>query len=138
MAQSSTSQLDVIDDNYESFLGMLQANVDSECGQFATEKDFHQLHEVKALAWRELPLLTIYHVQHVKKIRTPTGGDSFILYLYEKDSTTPRIHWATSLLVKELLAMKDLRNLYIKSCGMKKSVATGREYYNYQLVQKHH
>ena len=137
MAQSSTSQLDVIDTNYESFLGLLQADVNTTCDQFATEQDFQTLHEVKALAWRALPQSTIYHIQHVKKIRTPNGNDSLILYLYEKNSSTPRIHWATSLICTELLAMKDLKNLYIRSCGLKKSIITGREYYNYQLVQKH-
>ena len=78
----------------------------------------------------------IYRIQHVKKIRTPNGQDSIILYLYARNSTEPKIVWASSLLATELLAMKEIKNLYIKSCGLKKSLITGREYYNYQLVQK--
>ena len=126
-------------DNYESFLGLLQADaivVDSDDTSFASEQDFQTLHEAKASAWRSLPQFVIYRIQHVKKIRTPNGQDSIILYLYARNSTEPKIVWASSLLATELLAMKEIKNLYIKSCGLKKSLITGREYYNYQLVQK--
>ena len=126
-------------DNYESFLGLLQADaivVDSDDTSFASEQDFQTLHEAKASAWRTLPQFVIYRIQHVKKIRTPNGQDSIILYLYARNSTEPKIVWASSLLATELLAMKEIKNLYIKSCGLKKSLITGREYYNYQLVQK--
>ena len=126
-------------DNYESFLGLLQAdgiNVIDSDATFASEKDFQTLHEARASAWRTLPQFIIYRIQHVKKIRTPNGQDSIILYLYAKNSTEPKIVWASSLLATELLAMKEIKNLFIKSCGLKKSLITGREYYNYQLVQK--
>ena len=131
------SQPEVNTDNYESFLGLLQADeiIDSDT-TFASEKDFQILHEARAMAWRDLPLRVIYRIQHVKKIRTPNGQDSIILYLYARNSTEPQIVWASSLLATELLAMKEIKNLYIKSCGLKKSLITGREYYNYQLVQK--
>ena len=133
------SQPEVNTDNYESFLGLLQADaivVDSDDTSFASEQDFQTLHEAKASAWRTLPQFVIYRIQHVKKIRTPNGQDSIILYLYARNSTEPKIVWASSLLATELLAMKEIKNLYIKSCGLKKSLITGREYYNYQLVQK--
>ena len=84
-------------DNYESFLGLLQADtivVDSDDTSFASEKDFQTLHEAKASAWRTLPQFVIYRIQHVKKIRTPNGQDSIILYLYARNSTEPKVVWA--------------------------------------------
>ena len=132
------SQPEVNADNYESFLGLLQANdiVVSDDTSFASEQDFKTLHEAKASPWRSLPQFVIYKIQHVKKIRTPNGQDSIILHLYARNSTDPKIVWASTLLATELLAMKEIRNLYIKSMGLKKSLLTGRDYYNYRLVQK--
>ena len=133
-------QPEVNADNYvDSFLGLLQPTntiVASDDINFASEDDFKTLHEAKASPWRSLPQHIIYKIQHVKKIRTPNGQDSIILHLYAKNSTNPQIVWASTLLATELLTMKEIRNLYIKSVGLKKSLLTGRDYYNYQLVQK--
>ena len=136
MSMSQPTQTVVDDGNYESFLGLLLSDVSGTDDNFATDKDFQTLHDARACPWRDLPQNIIYHIQHVKKIRTKNGQDSIILYLYERNSRETLIHCATSLLATELLGMKEIRNLYIKSCGLKKSLITGREYYNYQLVQK--
>lgn len=126
--------------NYESFLGLLQDEgihvAASGVTTFASEEDFQLLHEAKASAWRSLPHNIIYKIQHVKKVRTPNGQDSVILHLYAQHSTVPQIVWASTLLATELLKLKEIRNLFIKSLGLRKSITTGREYYNYQLVQK--
>ena len=121
--------------NYDGFLGLLQDD-NSNDSSFATETEFQLLHEVRALPWRALVRNVIFHIQHVKKIRMINGQDSVILYLYAKNSTTPLIYWATSLLARELLAMKEIKNLYVKSIGLRKSLSTGRDYYQYQLVHK--
>ena len=125
-----SSTLQPVDDgvNYDGFLGLLQDG-NSNDSNFATETEFQLLHEVRALPWRDLVHNVIFHIQHVKKIRMINGQDSVILYLYAKNSTTPLIYWASSLLTRELLAMTEIKNLYVKSIGLRKSISTGREYY---------
>jgi hypothetical protein len=130
----------VTNNNYDSFLGLLQSDdvvlASSDDLTFASNEDFRLLHDAKALAWKTLPLDVIYQIRHVKKIRTLSGQDSIILHLYAKHATIPHIVWASNLLAKELLGLKEIKNLYVKSLGLKKSVHSGRDYYNYQLVQK--
>ena len=93
--------------NYEGFLGLLQDGNTND-SNFATDTDFQLLHEVRASSWRDLVHNVIFHIQHVKKIRTLHGQDNVILYLYAKNSSTPLIYWATSLLARALLAMIEI------------------------------
>ena len=137
MSRLSTKIQPVADNiNYDGFLDLIQDGNSTTDSAFASERDFQLLHDVRACPFRELVCNVIFHIQHVKKIRTSNGQDSVILYLYAKNSPTPVVCWGTYLLAKELLPMKEIKNLYIKSIGLKKSISTGRDYYGYQLLQK--
>ena len=131
----STSTTVLEEGSYENVFGLLQPNIADSHQNFATESDFKTLHETQASPWRNLPLNVIYHIQHIKKVHTKNGQEALILYLYERNSTQPLIHWATSVLTTELQNLKELKNLYIKSMGLRKSLS-GRDYYSYQLLQK--
>ena len=54
MSMTQTSQTEVDDGNYESFLGLLQADESGSDDNFATDKDFQTLHEARACPWRDL------------------------------------------------------------------------------------
>ena len=127
----------ILDDSstYDSFFGIMQPSSSINNKSFATDEDFSQIHDTPAQPWRNLTTHIIYRIQHMKKVKTKSGGDALILYLYSKDATIPSIHWASNLLASELLTLKEISNLYVRSTGLKKS-QTGRNYYGFQLIQK--
>ena len=100
---------------------------------FATVKDFEKAH---ALPWRTLPEGTIFYISHIKQITVVGNRPAIILYLYEKDSNVEHVYWSCSLLTKDLMAMSNLQNLYVRNTGLKKSISTNRNYHSFQLIQK--
>ena len=100
---------------------------------FATQKDFEKAH---ALPWRSLPEGTIFYISHIKQITVVGNRPAVILYLYEKDSNVEHVYWSCSLLTKDLMAMTNLQNLYVRNTGLKKSISTNRNYHSFQLIQK--
>ena len=129
----------IADDNstYDNFFGIMQQNPTNTNtnNSFATAEEFSQIHDTPAQPWRTLPQNIIYLIGNTKKVKTKTGGEGLILFLYAKDAITPLIHWSTSLLTSELLSLKDLSNVYVRSMGVKQS-AGGRNYYAFQFHQK--
>ena len=124
------------DDNLDSILSYYQPSVEVDnINTFADELDFAKIHNIVALPWKSLEIGKIFHIRYLKKITTRNSGQAIILHLYEKDSEEVHIHWSPSILTKELMCMKEFKNLYVKSTGMKRSF-TGRDYYSFQLIQK--
>ena len=132
---TSTNTVVIDDDSYDNILSYYQPSMVINNDTFATELDFTKVHNIIAKPWRDLKIGKIFHIKNLKRITTRNNEQVIILHLYAKDSVEPSIHWACSLLAKELMFMKELKNLYVKSTGMKKSAA-GRNYYSFQLVQK--
>ena len=124
-----------LDQSYDSYFGLLSQNM-GDVSSFATENDFINIHEVKAISWRDVPIQKIFKIMNVRKVQTKSGTEAMILYLYERESEQPLIAWASSLLQSELNSLKEIKDLYVKSTGSKKSLSTGRQYFSYQLVQK--
>ena len=124
-----------LDQSYDSYFGLLSQNI-GDVSSFATENDFINIHEVKAISWRDVPIQKIFKIMNVRKVQTKSGSEAMILYLYERESEQPLIAWASSLLQSELNSLKEIKDLYVKSTGSKKSLSTGRQYFSYQLVQK--
>ena len=124
-----------LDQSYDSYFGLLSQNT-GDVSSFATENDFINIHEVKAISWRDVPIQKIFKIMNVRKVQTKSGSEAMILYLYERESEQPLIAWASSLLQSELNSLKEIKDLYVKSTGSKKSLSTGRQYFSYQLVQK--
>ena len=124
-----------LDQSYDSYFGLLSQNT-GDVSSFATENDFINIHEVKAISWRDVPIQKIFKIMNVRKVQTKSGSEAMILYLYERESEQPLIAWASSLLQTELNSLKEIKDLYVKSTGSKKSLSTGRQYFSYQLVQK--
>ena len=139
MATASNGITDTViidDDNYDNILSYYQPSmVVNNNDTFASEMDFTKVHNIIAKPWRDLELGKIFHIKNLKRITTRNNEQAIILHLYAKDSDEAQIHWAPSLLAKELMFMKEMKNLYVKSTGMKRSI-TGRNYFSFQLVQK--
>lgn len=133
---STTLSTTIVDESYDNYFGYYPQTVSIANTIFATEQDFTRLHNTPAGAWRNLPQGVIYHIMNVKRIATKTNKDAMILYLYQQNSVEPTICWACSLLATELKNMKEIKNLFLKSTGLKRSQTTGRDYFSYQLVQK--
>ena len=127
----------VIDDNnYDSILSYYQPSVEvNNVNTFASESDFDKIHNIIAKPWKNLEIGKIFHIKYLKRITTRNSEQAIILHLCEKDSEEVHIHWSPSILTKELMYMKEFKNLYVKSTGMKRSI-TGRNYFSFQLVQK--
>ena len=101
---------------------------------FATEEDFHRIHNIVALPWRQMAMDVIFRIENIKRVKTKIGGDAVILHLCNSDGIVG-VYWACSLLANELKTVSNIANLFVKSTGLKKSF-NGREYYTYQLIQK--
>ena len=111
-------------------------NGDANNDNFATEKDFIKVHNTSAQPWRLVPQQKIFYIKSLKQVNVVGNITAIILHLCEQGSNVEYVHWACSLLTKDLMGMSDLQRLYIKSTGLKKSISTGRSYYSYQLIQK--
>ena len=88
-----------------------------------------------AIRWRDLPLNTIYKIEHSREVLSNDVA-TIILTVVDREGDKKTV-WATSRLSIELRKRYlNKTNVYIRSLGKKEcKTMPGRLYYDYEIVQ---
>ena len=102
---------------------------------FITEEKMEQ---TVAIAFCDLPIDVIYHIEHVKLIKTKKQETSIILHLKDNQGKSLAV-WGTSLIKNKMnrISIDNTKEkYYLRSKGIKSAKKSKNNYYDFQIISR--
>ena len=91
-----------------------------------------------ATTFHDLPIDVIYHIEHVKSIKTKKQETSIILHLKDNQGKSLAV-WGTSLIKKRMSGISidnTKEKYYLRSKGIKSAKKSKNNYYDFQIISR--